>query len=450
MPYTDQELLNELVRCYEENGETSEKILNDSSNGFPTQPTYNNRFNSLNEARKRAGVPVVKQGQSWSKDKVVEQIKQVTEESGYFNLSMMDNSDGPNSSSLYTHFDSVSEAVKFVFPERENTVDKPSKYSKDELIEYMKECENVYGKVTINILNTDDYFPSSYPYYKLFENFEQAKELAGVETYNRNSYDYYQYSSPELIEALKECNKEMGSTLAEDIQEFDKTPSPAVYNRRFGSIVSARDIADIPQPEVNYERTVEYTSSEIIDHLKEVHEEVGDTKTETINNVDGPSAQVYRSRFGSLKNAREIAELPVTQYIKNQQWMDIVGDDLNNITGYKNSADAYIYILKLDMRGSDAYYVGQTTNPYKRIKQYITQTPKMKLNKVTENGLAATRREEYENTGTEVVDIEYIISMNKAENETKEMFMDRVIERERRESFTVAIDKNCVNVFGGR
>jgi len=284
----------------------------------------------------------------------------------------------------------------------------------------------------------------------LFENFEQAKELAGVETYNRNSYDYYQYSSPELIEALKECNKEMGSTLAEDIQEFDKTPSPAVYNRRFGSIVSARDIAGIPQPEVNYERTVEYTSSEIIDHLKEVHEEVGDTKTETINNVDGPSAQVYRSRFGSLKNAREIAELPVTQYIKNQQWMDIVGDDLNNITGYKNSADAYIYILKLDMRGSDAYYVGQTTNPYKRIKQYITQTPKMKLNKVTENGLAATRREEYENTGTEVVDIEYIISMNKAENETKEMFMDRVIERERRESFTVAIDKNCVNVFGGR
>ena len=451
MPYTKQELLNELVRCHKENGSTSEKILNDSSNNYPTQPTYNNHFGSMNDARKKAGVPVVNQGQQWTKDMVVEQIKTVVDTNGYFRLSMMDDIDGPNKSSVYTHFDSIKEALENTFDTNiDELTQKPAKYSEEELLEYMRECENMYGKVTIDIMNDDSYLPSSHPYYNLFDNFEAAKERAGVDTYERNSYDYYQYSALELIDALKECHEEKGSTLAEDIQAFDMAPSPSIYTQRFGSIVSARDIADIPQPKKDCGPEREYTTSEIIEHLKRVYESEGDTKTTTINFVDGPSSQVYKSRFGSLQTAREIAELPVTQYIKNEKWMEIVGEDLDAIDGYLSDADRYVYVLELDLRGDTGYYVGQTKNPYKRIKQYITSTPKMRLNKVTEHGLAASRRDDYVNTGTEVTDVKYLISLYKEDGESEQNFIDRVKERERRESFTVAIDEGCVNVFGGR
>lgn len=451
MPYTEQELLNELVRCHKENDSTAEKILNNSANDYPTQPTYHNHFGSMNEARKQAGIPVMKQSQKWTKDDVIEQIESIIDTNGYFRLSMMDDIDGPNKSTVYTHFDTVEEALQEIFDENiDKITQKPAKYSKDELLEYMRECENMYGKVTIDIMNNDSYLPSSYPYYNLFDNFETAKEKANVDKYEHNSYDYYQYSALELIELLKECHNEKGSTLAEDIQDFDKTPSPSVYNRRFGSIVSARELSDIPQPKIDYERNRKYTTTEIIEHLKKVYESEGDTKTSTINSVDGPSTQVYKSRFDSLETAREVAKLPVTQYIKSQRWMDIVGEDLDNIDGYKSDADKYVYVLELNIRGDTGYYIGQTKNPYKRIKQYITSTPKMRLNKVTEYGLASARREDYVNTGTKVTDVKYLISMYKGDGEDEKNFIDRVREQERRESFTVAIDENCVNIFGGR
>jgi hypothetical protein len=452
MPYTEQELLNGLVRCHNENGSTAAKVLNDSANDYPTQPTYHNNFGSMNEARKQAGVPVMKQSQRWTRDDVIEQIKEVVDENGYFRLSMMDDIKGPNKGSVYTHFDGVDEALQCVFDDREidTLTQKPVKYSKDELVEYMQECEDIYGKVSIDIMNNDSYLPSSNPYYSLFDNFEDAKEKAGVDKYERNSYDYYKYSALELLELLQDCYESENSTLAEDIQNFDKAPSPSVYNRRFGSIVSARELADIPQPKIDYKKDRKYTTTEIIEHLKEVYESEGDTKTNTLDAVEGPSTQVYQSRFDSLETAREVANLPVTQYIKNEKWMNIVGKDLDNIDGYVSDADRYVYVLELDLRGDEAYYIGQTKNPYKRIKQYITSTPAMRLNKVTEHGLAASRREAYVNTGAEVTDVKYIISMSKENSEDEQNFVDRVKERERRESFTVAIDKNCVNVFGGR
>lgn len=451
MPYKEQELLNELVRCHKENDSTAEKILNDPTNDYPTQPTYHNHFGSMNEARKQAGIPVMNQSQQWTKDDVIEQITKIVDEREYFRLSMMDERDGPNKASVYTHFDTVEEALQEIFGENiDEITQKPAKYSKDELLKYMQECEDIYGKVSIDIMNDDSYLPSSYPYYNLFENFEDAKEKANVGKYEHNSYDYYKYSALELLELLQDCYESEDSTLAEDIQDFDEAPSPAVYNRRFGSIVSARELADIPQPKIDYEKDRTYTTDEIIEHLKEVYTSEGDTKTSTLNSVEGPSPQVYQSRFDSLETAREVAELPVTQYIKNEKWMDIVGKDLDNIDGYKSDADRYVYVLELDLRGDEAYYIGQTKNPYKRIKQYITSTPAMRLNKVTENGIAVSRREEYLNTGAEVTDVKYIISMSKENGENEQNFIDRVRERERRESFTVAIDKNCVNIFGGR
>lgn len=452
MPYTDQELLNELVKCHQENGTTSEKMLNDSSNDYPTQPTYRNRFGSLNKARKKAGVPVVKQGQKWTKEQVIETINNVVDEHGYFKLSFMDNFSGPSSKSIYTHFDSVEEALSESFErDKIDTItQKPPTYTKDELASYMKECEQIYGKVTISIINNDSYFPSSYPYQKEFGSFSEAKKYANVESAGRDNHDYYQYSAPELIEALQKCYEKRGSTLAADINEFSEGPSYTIYNRRFGSIVSARDIAGVPQPKKTDNVEKKYSSSKLIEHLKHVYKEEGDTKTDTINSVEGPSSQPYKSRFGSMKNAREIAELPVTQYKRSQQWNEVVGEDLDNIDGYKTDADRYVYVLKLDLRGEEAYYIGQTVNPYRRIGQYITTTPQMRLNKVTPYGLAASRREEYKNTGTSVKDVVYIISMYKEEDEEERNFVDRVKERERRESFTVAIDKNCTNIFGGR
>lgn len=450
MPYSKQELLNKLVECYENEGTTSEAVLNDPSNDYPTQPTYNNHFGSLNNARRKAGLPVIRQSQQWTKDDVIKEINSIYEKEGYFTSSMMEETDGPNPSSIYTHFDSVSEAITEAGLDADRDTRRLNKWNTDELLQYLRECYEIYGKCTISIINNDDYFPSSGAYQYHFESFSEAKEQAGLSQYEKRASDYYKYTAPELIDALKSCHNEGGSTLYEDILSHDDCPTPAVYTRRFGSLSNAREIADIPEPIVDYnQRTEEWSSDKLLELLRQFEEQHGDTRTSTLNEYGPPTSAVYINRFGSLETARELADCKRTNYITHERWQEIVGD-IENLDGYDSTADGYVYVLQVDLDGEEAYYVGQTVNPIRRLKNYIIGKPRARWNKQTPFGKVSTNRDEYTNISCSVVDVLYVVSMYKGEGESEETFRRRRLERERKESFTVALDKNTTNVFGGR
>jgi len=332
MAYKRTELLEELVRCYNEKGNTLSKTLNDPNTDYPTQMTYQNKFGSLNSARERAGVPVRKQAQQTDRE----------------------------------HF--ISEANRMY-----------------------KE----YGDIKSTWFRDKDGFKSTYRLY--FDSFEELLKES----------DYYE-------EVMQNRNK-MRNSVGEAVSEKNS-----------------------------------YSDEFLLEHLQNLYKEYGNCLTDTVNSSDGPSSGAYASHFGSLVNAREI--LGIEDYhSKNNVIEDIVTNGIENVDGYDNDADAHIYVLKIEIYEKEVFYVGQSRNVKRRITTHASRTPKISLYEKTNNGNAMLPKSETISKGdANVIDILYLVPMYKEDSEDNILFNRRVLEKERKESYSLAIEKNTTDVFGGK
>lgn len=332
MAYKRTELLSELVRCYEEQGNTSVKTLNDPDTDYPTQMTYQNRFGSLNSARERAGVPVRKQAQ---------------------------------------------------------------KISREEFIEDANRMYKEYGDIKSTWFQEKDEFKSTYRLY--FDSFEELLKQS----------DYYE-------EVMRNRNK---------------------MRNRVGHKLSKEN---------------SYSDEFLLKHLQNVYDKYGNCLTETINSSNGPSAGAYSSHFGSLVNAREIIGIE-DYHSKNNAIESIISGGIKNVDGYDDNANAHIYVLKIEIYDEKVFYVGQSKNLKKRITTHASGTPKVSLYENTNSGKAMLPRlETLSNGDATVTDILYFIPMYKKDKENDIQFNRRVLEREREESYSLAIRENTTDIFGGR
>lgn len=331
MPYTEQELLEELVRCYNNEGHTLSKTLNDKHNDYPTQMTYQNRFGSLNAAREKAGVPTRKQAQTTDRETFIKQANNMYE---------------------------------------------------------------TYGDIKSTWFKQKSEFKSTYQLY-----FDSFDELLQQTEY----YDEVKQNRIETRERIAEENS----------------------------------------------KNIGYDDEYLIEHLTEVYKTHGCTSTKTINSIEGPSSGAYVSHFGSLPNAREIADIQDYD-IEGERLRQLVGD-IKNIAGYDSDADAHIYVVTIKINGNNVYYVGMSSSLRSRLETHMNGAPEVSLYEVTEFGNAMLPRNETRSRESASVEsVEYVVPMYRESNESNEMFRRRVLERERKESYVVALENNTTDVFGGR
>lgn len=179
MTYSESELLSELKKCYEEHGEASSKILNDSTNDYPTQPTYQNHFGSFSEARMRAGLP-----RGTPREKVINDIEECFDKYGDVTISLISkDNDLISPNTLYQHFDSIGEAIEqsqvngSKIPTKS---DRRKQYTEEDLIESLVECHESTGKTDSKTVNEYEHCPSTQPYKDRFGSLDRARIIAEV------------------------------------------------------------------------------------------------------------------------------------------------------------------------------------------------------------------------------------------------------------------------------
>lgn len=122
---------------------------------------------------------------------------------------------------------------------------RPRKYSDEDYIELLQECEEKYGKVTQDTFNDDDEFPTAGAVRKRFadENgnngWSRAKKEAGVDKDNKK------WTDEELLEQLRECQERKGTCSAAKFAAEEDFASPETLQRRFGSWNEAKEKAGL-------------------------------------------------------------------------------------------------------------------------------------------------------------------------------------------------------------
>jgi len=111
-----------------------------------------------------------------------------------------------------------------------------------------------------------------------------------------------------LIEDLQNAAEHVDGYMTMDQYDEHGDYSSSTILRKFGSWTDAIEAAGLPS-EPRRDRTPEYTSEELLDKLRELANELGQSPTfgDMNEHDDYPSAGVYIQRFGSWNAAKEQA-----------------------------------------------------------------------------------------------------------------------------------------------
>jgi hypothetical protein len=182
MGYSKQELKEELLRCYGEQGETSSKTLNDPATDYPTQMTYSNHFGSLTAAKESVGILG-----GHTRERVLSDIEKCFDKNDNVSVNLLNDSDDfINSSTLYEHFDSLWTAIELADIDVESIKDKkntqPNVYDREELLSKLQDCYDENGNTKTETVNNFDGCPSSQAYKSRFGSIKSARKEIGIST----------------------------------------------------------------------------------------------------------------------------------------------------------------------------------------------------------------------------------------------------------------------------
>lgn len=112
----------------------------------------------------------------------------------------------------------------------------------DEMIEVMKECEEEYGQVTMELIDDMDTYIRSGHIQKQFGSFGKAKEEL-LENPDLSGIDMDFYTEQEILDAMEECEQKHGEVKREVFCE--EYISRGRVERQFGTFSKAKKKADI-------------------------------------------------------------------------------------------------------------------------------------------------------------------------------------------------------------
>ena len=294
-------------------------------------------------------------------------------------------------------------------------------YTKNELQQELLRCYEENCHITSNILNdpnTD--YPTQMTYSNHFGTLTDAKESVGI---------YGGHTRERVIKDIQKCNEQHGTVKLSLLNNDSKLINQSTLYEHFDSLSSAIESSDITVDKTN--EKPKYSKEELLDMLSSCKEEMGDTKTTTVNEYKGcPSSQTYIT--ADFKNSNRVQEI------------------IDSLDAFAESADAHVYVLKLDVNNETAYYVGESTNLHKRLQSHIYEQKIQTWANSSHGKILAPREKTNVVNDVSVNGVEFVIPLYRKDNESDIEFRRRRKYREHHIHLQVAMDKQTLDVYGGR
>jgi hypothetical protein len=248
--YTDNDILEMLRECKERHSEVSPRVFNEDED-FCSASLVMRRFGSWTDAKEAAGIEENLRGitgrkKQYSDEEIFSQLREVYRREGSCtteDLAKQDDGSWVHPSTVIDRFGSWKEAKKQAelgeYDDRTNN-SRPRQYTDDEWLEFIRQCEEKYGRVSQRLFDSDDEFPSSAGVRKRFPSWSEALERAGVD-----EVDTREYTREELLEMLRECARRHGKCTSNNFASDDDFCSPETVQRRFGSWNAAKEAAGL-------------------------------------------------------------------------------------------------------------------------------------------------------------------------------------------------------------
>lgn len=182
-------------------------------------------------------------------------------------------------------------------------------YSDKELVDYLIK----FNKINSRSPKTEDFLknkdlPSPKAYFRRFGSWNNALKRAGLKINVRKNY-----TKDELLELLNMKAKKLGrSPMGDDVNNDKKMPDRSTYDFHFGTMNNALKLAGL---EVKYHFRI-WVKEELLQKLREKATELGRTPTQRDLDKDSsmPAKGNYRKYFGSFTHAVREANLPVKRF----------------------------------------------------------------------------------------------------------------------------------------
>jgi hypothetical protein len=309
-------------------------------------------------------------------------------------------------------------------------------YTRNELVEQLIDCYEENGHTRTTLLNdpSNDY-PSQVTYNNHFGTMANAREAAGL---------YGGHTRKSLLESIEKCFDKHNRVTTTLLNEDEELLNASVLYAHFDTISDAIESSNINE-DIDSARS-KYTEGELLEGLVSCKNNRGNTKTRTIDNRDGPSSQAYISRFGSLQKAREIADIETTF---NTTYSDKVTKWIDSVQ-YEEDADVHIYVLSISINEEQVYYVGESMDIKSRIQSHLEKCEFRTKTRTRHGERIATRFETNRVNDVEIDSIEYVVPIYRKSGESDIEFRRRRKLIEHHEQLSVAIDKDTLEVYGGR
>jgi len=314
-------------------------------------------------------------------------------------------------------------------------------YTTQELKDELLRCYEENGHTKSSVLNdkNNDY-PTQMTYSNHFGSLTEAKRSVGI---------IAGHTKERVLSDIEKCYNKNGNVSISLLENDDKFINQNTLYHHFDSMWNAIEESNVDIRSIKYAKSKnrkKYTKEQLIDILIECKDRFGNTKSSTINNCDDfPSTQSYKSCFGSIKKAREEADISVD--FKNSNKIQNI---IDGIESYDNNSDAHIYVLNIEINGEPAYYVGETTNLHSRLQTHYYQNNIQCWSNGDHGRVLSPRSDTGESNKFTIISVEYVIPMYKKDNESNIEFRRRRKYKEHHEHLSVAIDNNTFEVYGGR
>lgn len=244
--YSDDEMIGMLRRCKEENGVCTPRHFN-AMDGACAASTVMRRFGSWTDAKEAAGIGEdlssrTGRNKQYEDADVLNHIRECARRNdGRVTVELLNKEKDLVAPSVSVErFGSWSEAKKKAgLGDARKGNHRPRKYSDEDYLELLRECEKKHGKVTQRIFDKDEDFPSSGAVADRFGKWSNAKKQAGIDNSSGR------YTNEELLDQLRRCKEKYGSCSASKFASDDEFASPETLQRRFDSWDNAKKEAGV-------------------------------------------------------------------------------------------------------------------------------------------------------------------------------------------------------------
>jgi hypothetical protein len=203
----------------------------------------------------------------WNKENIIESLQNLLTAKGRLSQKLInDLKDGPTADTVVNHFGSLTAAyvaVGYQPPTKPPFGMNAKHWSMNAVLRGLQKLHAAQGCVSLRLIDGCSGLPSSCYIREYFGSLDEALRRAGLPVLTHSDRmrrawkrrkaaggdDYFfgiRWTDAELLRALRELEKQHGYTSANLLDQNGVTPSAYYYAKRFGSLTNARALAQLP------------------------------------------------------------------------------------------------------------------------------------------------------------------------------------------------------------